>query len=376
MFCTKCGERLPDDARFCPKCGTATDPLSTSPADDSPSPALGDDPKSGSRTFDRQPSDSAADRVGANPESTLPFPPAMDVQPYQATAPFPAVAAAPPRPASIPTSNAEGKSNAPLIAVVIILVLALLGGGGYWLLSRNGTLAKSSSTPTTSSGSSSASSSQAASKKSAFMAQDVYKLAGYLEADPTWISEYLSGKGYTYSSARGDLWTTSNKNGSTRSDEYLESMEFISGPSDSKSNMTFSYLSRSQMDEGTRPVGVEYLWTDAYSVEGNSDIKAHFAFDSDYYVKQCGLGNEGSMCSYTTNPDLYRDHYQGITEFCYRVGTAQVGGSTYAWVYEVQGVTSQERSCTLALMDMATFKSAFGGISPTDSNAAYHIADS
>jgi uncharacterized membrane protein YvbJ len=39
MFCPQCGEKIPDDAKFCPKCGAALVKTKAAPAPAAPAPA-------------------------------------------------------------------------------------------------------------------------------------------------------------------------------------------------------------------------------------------------------------------------------------------------------------------------------------------------
>ena len=71
MFCRYCGAHIPDDSRFCPKCGQTLEQPGPTPAQD-PVP---EPPKAGSAPGARE----AAPKAEPAPERTLPklpFPPA------------------------------------------------------------------------------------------------------------------------------------------------------------------------------------------------------------------------------------------------------------------------------------------------------------
>lgn len=110
MFCSACGEKVPEDAAFCPFCAADLRPAAAPPAPAAVPP----------------------------PPAAVPPPPPATVPPPPAVAPAPVYAApvSTPPPAA-PAAKPSGCGAAVGIVVGLLLVLVVLGGvGGYIMLKR------------------------------------------------------------------------------------------------------------------------------------------------------------------------------------------------------------------------------------------------
>lgn len=102
MFCSKCGNQIPDTAKFCPACGATVDVRAVAPASGSAAPA--GDPT-----------------------------PAAPVAPQQ---PAPAAAAAPQQPTPAPTAVAPKRRRTPLIIAVAVVLVLVAGVAAALVLPR------------------------------------------------------------------------------------------------------------------------------------------------------------------------------------------------------------------------------------------------
>lgn len=165
MFCTKCGNNIPEGTKFCTKCGAPAPVLPPKPVAPTPAPA----PKAApTPTPAPAPAPAPAPKAAPTPAPTpkpasapVPAPtpapkPAPQPQPVPQTyinqpapnaksAAKPAPKAAPaPKPAAPSVPGQKKKSAAPLIITIVVLVLILAGGGtfAYFYLTDSTRIAK------------------------------------------------------------------------------------------------------------------------------------------------------------------------------------------------------------------------------------------
>ena len=120
MFCTKCGNQLSDNARFCGKCGA---PVAVHDEADAPAGAPGDD---------------ALDATVAVPVPA-PANAASDAEPGPDVSPAVSEAAtAADVSASAPSSSTK-KKKTPFIIAAVVLVIAIIGIAAFFLLGNKGT---------------------------------------------------------------------------------------------------------------------------------------------------------------------------------------------------------------------------------------------
>ena len=120
MFCTKCGNQLSDNARFCGKCGA---PVAVHDEADAPARAPGDD---------------ALDATVAVPVPA-PANAASDAEPGPDVSPAVSEAAtAADVSASAPSSSTK-KKKTPFIIAAVVLVIAIIGIAAFFLLGNKGT---------------------------------------------------------------------------------------------------------------------------------------------------------------------------------------------------------------------------------------------
>ena len=120
MFCTKCGNQLSDNARFCGKCGA---PVAVHDEADAPEGAPGDDALDATVAVPvPAPADAASDAE-----------PGPDVSPAVSEA-----ATAADVSASAPSSSTK-KKKTPFIIAAVVLVIAIIGIAAFFLLGNKGT---------------------------------------------------------------------------------------------------------------------------------------------------------------------------------------------------------------------------------------------
>lgn len=120
MFCTKCGNQLSDNARFCGKCGA---PVAAHDEADAPTGA---------------PGDNALDATVAVPVPA-PADTASDAEPGPDASPaVPEATAAADVPASVPSASSTKKKKTPFIIAVVVLVIAIIGVVAFFLLGNKG----------------------------------------------------------------------------------------------------------------------------------------------------------------------------------------------------------------------------------------------
>ena len=120
MFCTKCGNQLSDNARFCGKCGA---PVAVHDEADAPEGAPGDDALDATVAVPvPAPADAASDAE-----------PGPDVSPAVSEA-----ATAADVSASAPSSSTK-KKKTPFIIAAVVLVIAIIGVVAFFLLGNKGT---------------------------------------------------------------------------------------------------------------------------------------------------------------------------------------------------------------------------------------------
>ena len=121
MFCTKCGNQLSDNARFCGKCGA---PVAAHDEADTPTGT---------------PGDNALDATVAVPVPA-PADTASDAEPGPDASPaVPEAAAAADVPASAPSASSTKKKKTPFIIAAVLLVIAIIGVVAFFLLGNKGT---------------------------------------------------------------------------------------------------------------------------------------------------------------------------------------------------------------------------------------------
>lgn len=121
MFCTKCGNQLSDDARFCVNCGA---PVAAHDEANAPTGAPGDD------TLDA----TVAVPVPAPVDTASDAGPGPDVSPA-----VPEAATAADMPASAPSASSTKKKKTPFIIAAVVLVIAIIGVVAFFLLGNKGT---------------------------------------------------------------------------------------------------------------------------------------------------------------------------------------------------------------------------------------------
>ena len=120
MFCTKCGNQLSDDARFCVNCGA---PVAAHDEANAPTGAPGDD------TLDA----TVAVPVPAPVDTASDAGPGPDVSPA-----VPEAATAADMPASAPSASSTKKKKTPFIIAAVVLVIAIIGVAAFFLLNNKG----------------------------------------------------------------------------------------------------------------------------------------------------------------------------------------------------------------------------------------------
>lgn len=119
MFCTKCGNQLSDNARFCGKCGA---PVAAHNEADAPTGTPGDD---------------ALDATVAIPVPA-PADTASDAEPGPDASPAVSEATAADVPASAPSASSTKKKKTPFIIAVVVLVIAIIAVVAFFLLGNKG----------------------------------------------------------------------------------------------------------------------------------------------------------------------------------------------------------------------------------------------
>lgn len=121
MFCTKCGNQLSDNARFCGKCGA---PVAAHDEADAPTGT---------------PGDNALDATVAVPVPA-PADAAFDAEPGPDASPaVPEATAAADVPTSAPSASSTKKKKTPFIIAAVVLVIAIIGVAAFFLLGNKGT---------------------------------------------------------------------------------------------------------------------------------------------------------------------------------------------------------------------------------------------
>ncbi|MGC9319563.1 MAG: zinc ribbon domain-containing protein [Armatimonadota bacterium] len=165
MFCSECGERVPDDARFCPKCGHELRPAGEAPEKEASDEAESAEAAPAEPPY--QPTIPVEEEEETQPAQEPAQPPAADTQqmppsagiptptpqptpsqpqaerpgaPEEAEEP-PQAQPPPPQPPPGPQPPAEEpkkKSSATcwIVGCIVVLVLLILGGVGLWLFGR------------------------------------------------------------------------------------------------------------------------------------------------------------------------------------------------------------------------------------------------
>ena len=119
MFCTKCGNQLSDNARFCGKCGA---PVAAHDEADAPTGT---------------PGDNALDATVAVPVPA-PADTASDAEPGPDASPAVPEATAADVPASAPSASSTKKKKTPFIIAAVVLVIAIVGVVAFFLLGDKG----------------------------------------------------------------------------------------------------------------------------------------------------------------------------------------------------------------------------------------------
>lgn len=140
MFCRFCGKQIPDNAKFCPKCGKSLTPPAPAAApqpDPVPAPQPAPDPAPQPAVVSAPQSTPAPQPEAPRPEASQPTPAPQLEAPQPEAAPAPTYTgegeSAAPQPAAEP-APAKKSRRAPLIIALCLALLAFIAAGGFGVL--------------------------------------------------------------------------------------------------------------------------------------------------------------------------------------------------------------------------------------------------